>query len=50
MELILKDFSTGYSKNEVINKINFNNSLVTLRKECLIISKQMFKLWKEKAL
>ena len=23
MELILKDFSTGYSKNEVINKINF---------------------------
>ena len=26
------------------NKINFNNSLVTLRKECLIISKQMFKL------
>ena len=24
MALILKDFSTGYSKNEVINKINFN--------------------------
>ena len=23
MELLLKDFSTGYSKNEVINKINF---------------------------
>ena len=23
MELILKDFSTGYSKNKVINKINF---------------------------
>ena len=23
MELILKDFSTGYSKNSVINKINF---------------------------
>ena len=23
MELILKDFSTGYSKNEVIKKINF---------------------------
>ena len=23
MELILKDFSTGYSKNQVINKINF---------------------------
>ena len=22
MELILKDFSTGYSKNKVINKIN----------------------------
>ena len=23
MELLLKDFSTGYSKHEVINKINF---------------------------
>ena len=23
MALIFKDFSTGYSKNEVINKINF---------------------------
>ena len=23
MKLILKDFSTGYSKNEIINKINF---------------------------
>ena len=23
MELILKDFSTGYSKNKVVNKINF---------------------------
>ena len=23
MQLILRDFSTGYSKNEVINKINF---------------------------
>ena len=23
MELILKDFSTGYAKKEVVNKINF---------------------------
>ena len=23
MELLLKDFSTGYSKHKVINKINF---------------------------